>query len=99
MLDHVEMSGGGGSDLEGSDSGVDPNYYFGGYGVLVIVLLINSFFLDPINEPEIVRMTDEERQLMHEDEKLSSNCNLTFKEIGRLFGYREFLLPILYFLI
>lgn len=40
---------------------------------------------------------------MHEYEEecnsLSANCNLTFREIGRLFGYKEFLLPMMYFLI
>lgn len=36
---------------------------------------------------------------MHDKESLGSNCSLTFSEIGRLLGYKEFLLPILYFLL
>ena len=45
-------------------------------------------------------MTPEERALLREDpESLGESCNLTFSEIGRLFGYNQFLLPIIFFLI
>lgn len=30
---------------------------------------------------------------------MNTNCSLTFSEIGRLFSYNEFLLPILFFII
>lgn len=34
---------------------VDPNYYFGAYAGLIVILLVASIFLDSVNEPEIIR--------------------------------------------
>lgn len=81
--------------------GVDPNYFFGGYAVTALAGTIAAFFLSPVNEPEVIRLKDVERASAHgvKDSGLGSNCNITFSEIGRLFGHNEFLLPILYFLI
>ena len=80
-------------------SGVDPNWYFGTYAVFALIVVIASFFVNPINEPEIIRMSDEDRKKLREDDELSANCSLTFGEIGRLFGYKKFFLPVLFFLL
>ena len=80
--------------------GVHPNWYFGSYAVFALIVVIATFFVNPINEPEIIRMSEEDRKKLHEDDdQLGANCSLTFDEIGRLFGYKQFFLPVLFFLL
>jgi hypothetical protein len=77
----------------------DPNFYFGAFTALSTIVLVASFFLNPINEPEIIRMSEEDRKLLHGSDELAVNCSQTFSEICRLSGYREFLLPVLFFVL
>lgn len=80
---------------------VDPNFYFGTYAALIVGLLIAAICLNSLNEPEIVRMTDEQREKLLEEEgdTLCTSCGMTFGSIGHLLSFRQFLMPILYFLI
>ena len=59
---------------------VDPNWYFGAYAGLVTILLVAAVFLDRVNEPEIIRLTKEERErLGHEaHDSISKSCNNTW---------------------
>jgi hypothetical protein len=78
---------------------VDPNWYFGAYAGLVTILLIASIFLDRVNEPEIIRLTKEERErLGHEaQDTIRDSCNMTWQSLVKMLGYNEFLFPILFF--
>lgn len=80
---------------------VDPNFYFGTYAALIFGLLIAAICLDKNNEPEILRLTKEERARLGErsPENLGASCSLTFSSIWRLLSYRQFFLPILFFFI
>lgn len=46
---------------------VDPNLYFGAYAGLIVILFIAAVFLDSVNEPEIIRMSAEEREKLGEE--------------------------------
>ena len=79
---------------------VDPNFYFGTYAALIVGLLIASICLNSLNEPEIIRLSEEERERLHEaEETLCNSCGTTFGSICHLLSYQQFLLPIMYFLI
>ena len=69
---------------------VDPNFYFGTYAALIFGLLIASICLDRNNEPEIIRMSREERARLGErsPENLGASCSMTFSSIWRLLSFR-----------
>ena len=68
---------------------VDPNFYFGAYAALIVGLLIAAIFLNSENEPEIIRMSDEERERLHaeEEDSMGNTCSTTFGSIGNLLSY------------
>jgi len=46
----------GSIELNPNEEEVDPNWYFGTYGFLILILLITSIFLNRRHEPEIIEV-------------------------------------------